>query len=70
MPVLFKEISDDLGLDLVQIGAVWGILVLGSVFVMPLGGWLCDRLGVRLTLILVSILAGLSGALRGLWLIL
>jgi MFS family permease len=65
MPVLFKEISDDLGLDLVQIGAVWGMLVLGSVFVMPLGGWLCDRLGVRLTLILVSILAGLSGALRG-----
>jgi MFS family permease len=66
MPVLFKEISDDLGLDLVQIGAVWGILVLGSVFVMPMGGWLCDRLGVRLTLILVSILAGVTGALRGL----
>jgi ACS family glucarate transporter-like MFS transporter len=66
MPVLFKEISDDLGLDLVQIGAVWGILVLGSIFIMPLGGWFCDRLGVRRTLILVSILAGLTGALRGL----
>ena len=26
MPVLFKEISDDLGLNLVQVGTVWGMM--------------------------------------------
>jgi len=25
MPVLFKEITDDLGLSLVQVGTIWGI---------------------------------------------
>ena len=30
MPVLFKEISEDLGLDLVQVGTVWGMNALAG----------------------------------------
>jgi len=26
MPVLFQEISEDLGLSLVQIGSIWGLM--------------------------------------------
>jgi len=65
MPVLFKEISGELGLDLVQIGVVWGMISFGSIFVMPIGGLLSDRLGVKRTLVLFCFLAGLTGALRG-----
>lgn len=66
MPVLFKEISDELGLDLVQIGATWAIVPLASIAVMPIGGLLCDRFGIKSTMVLTCFLAGLTGALRGL----
>ena len=66
MPALFKEISDDLGLDLVQIGTVWGISGLAGVFVSIPGGMLSDRFGVRRFLIILCILVGITGALRGL----
>jgi MFS family permease len=66
MPVLFKEISDDLGLNLVQIGTVWGIASLAGVFVSLLGGVLSDRFRVKLFLSVICILVGLTGALRGL----
>jgi MFS family permease len=66
MPVLFKEISGELGLDLVQIGTVWGMLSLGSVFIIPIGGLISDRFGVKSTIVLVCFLTGLTGALRGL----
>ena len=32
MPVLFKEISDEMGLSLVQLGAVWGMGGLAGIF--------------------------------------
>jgi MFS family permease len=66
MPVLFKEISEDLGLSLVQIGTVWGIGSLAGVFVSLIGGLLGDRFGVRLILSVSCILVGITGALRGL----
>jgi len=66
MPVLFKEISDDLGLSLVQIGTVWGISSLAGVFVSLIAGLLGDRFGVRLILSVSCILVGITGALRGL----
>lgn len=66
MPVLFQEISEDLDLSLVQIGTVWGIASLAGVFFSILGGVLGDRFGVRLILPLSCILAGVTGALRGL----
>ena len=66
MPVLFKEISTDLGLSMVAIGVVWGMDPLAGVFIGLPGGLIADRFGVRLSMTVVCILAGLFGALRGL----
>lgn len=65
MPVLFKEISDDLGLSLVQIGTVWGMASLAGVFVSLLVGLLSDRFNVKIVLAVCSLLVGVTGALRG-----
>jgi MFS family permease len=65
MPVLFKEISDDLGLSLVQIGTIWGLGSLAGIFVSIIAGVLSDRFGIKLVLSVFSILVGISGALRG-----
>ena len=48
MPPLFKEIADDLGLNLVDIGMIWGVASLAGLFVSILGGILSDRLNVKL----------------------
>ena len=66
IPVLFKEISEDLNLSLVQLGTVWGIANAAGVFVLLIGGLLADRFGVRLVLTVACFLGGLAGALRGL----
>jgi NNP family nitrate/nitrite transporter-like MFS transporter len=66
MPVLFKEISDDLSLDLVQIGTIWGISSLAGVFVSLIGGVLSDKFGVKVILTVFCIMVGITGSLRGL----
>lgn len=66
IPVLFKEISEDIGLSIVEIGAIWGMDPLAGVFIALPGGLIADRFGVKRTMVLVSILAGIFGALRGL----
>ena len=66
MVVLFKEMSIDLNLSLVDIGAVWGMDPLAGVFVSLIGGLLVDRFGIRKTVAVVCLLAGIIGALRGL----
>jgi len=66
MPVLFKEISEDLNLNLVQIGTVWGMAPLSGIFVVLISGILSDRFGVNRTLSVACFLAGLAGAMRGL----
>jgi CP family cyanate transporter-like MFS transporter len=66
MPVLFKEISDDLGLSLVQIGTIWGVANLAGIFMSVIGGVISDRLGLRVLLTVFCILVGITGALRGL----
>jgi MFS family permease len=66
MPVLFKEISDDLGLDLVQIGSIWGISNLAGVFISIIAGVLSDRFSARLFISISCVLVGITGALRGL----
>lgn len=66
MPVLFKEISEDLGLNLVQIGVVWGISSLTGSITGLIGGALGDRFGVRRTMTIACLLAGITGAMRGL----
>lgn len=65
MPVLFKEISSDLHLSLTQIGAIWGLDPLAGVFIGLPGGLLADRFGIKRTLVVVCILAGVFCAIRG-----
>ena len=65
MPVLFPEISEDLGLSMVAIGTIWGMDPLAGVFLGLPGGLLADRLGVKRMLTVVCVLAGVFGALRG-----
>ena len=65
MPVLFPEIAEDLDLNIVQLGTVWGMVGFGAIFVVLIGGLLGDRFGVKRTLSLICFLAGLAGASRG-----
>jgi NNP family nitrate/nitrite transporter-like MFS transporter len=66
LPVLFKEISDELQLSLVQIGAIWGMAPLAGMFSGLMGGMFGDRFGTRRTLTVLCLLAGVAGASRGL----
>ena len=66
MPVLFSEIVADLGLTLVQVGAVWGMVAFAGLFTGLAGGIVGDRFGTKRTLVLACLLLGLAGASRGL----
>ncbi len=66
MPALFQEISDELGLSLVQIGTVWGMGNLAGIFVSLAGGIIGDRFSAKWILTVSCILVGITGALRGL----
>jgi MFS family permease len=66
MPVLFDEISADLGLSLVQVGWIWGVGSVLGIFVGLIGGPLGDRFGPRRTLAVACLLLGVAGAARGL----
>jgi len=66
LPVLFKEISEDLDLSLVQIGTVWGAASLAGIFVSLIGGILSDRFRVKFLLSVTCLLVGITGASRGL----
>ncbi len=65
LSVLFEEISRDLGLDVIQIGMVWGIGALPGIVTVLLGGVISDQFGPRRILIIMCILVGAAGALRG-----
>ena len=66
MPVLFAEIAADLGLSLVQIGAIWGTVSFAGLFAGLAGGIIGDRFGTKRTLTLACLLIGLAGASRSL----
>jgi predicted MFS family arabinose efflux permease len=66
MPVLFSEIADELGLNVVQIGAIWGFSSIAGIFSIILAGLAVDRFGAKRTLAVACLLAGVFGALRGL----
>jgi NNP family nitrate/nitrite transporter-like MFS transporter len=65
LPVLFQEISEDLDLNLVQIGVIWGIGALPGILTSLVGGAIGDRFGTRRTLTIACFLIGIAGALRG-----
>jgi cyanate permease len=65
MSVLFKEISEKLGLSLVQIGVVWGTPAFSGLLIVFFGGLLSDRYGARRVIGIACLLAGIAGALRG-----
>ncbi len=66
MPVLFKQISTDLDLNVVSLGTIWGVDPLAGIFVGLPGGLLVDRFGMKRTMTVICILAGIFCALRGL----
>ena len=66
MPVLFDEISAELGLSLVQVGWIWGAGSVLGILVGLIGGPLGDRFGPRRTLAIACLLMGIAGAARGL----
>jgi NNP family nitrate/nitrite transporter-like MFS transporter len=66
MPVLFDEISLELGLNLVQVGWIWGAGSVLGILVGLIGGPLGDRFGPRRTLTVACLLSGIAGAARGL----
>ncbi|MEM8862345.1 MAG: MFS transporter [Chloroflexota bacterium] len=66
VPVLFAEIAADLDLNVVQLGVVWGSVSLSSMIIGLIGGALSDRFGAKPSIILVCVLIGIFGSLRGL----
>ncbi len=65
LSVLFSEIQRDLGLNLVQVGWIWGIGSVMGIVVALIGGPLSDQLGARVTLIGAIAILSIFGALRG-----
>jgi len=63
--VMSKEISDDLQLNLVQVGVMWGAVSLPGIVASLLGGMVCDKFGSKRVLVVGSLLAGLMGMARG-----
>ncbi len=66
LPVLFDEISADIGLNLVQVGWIWGIGSAMGILVGLIGGPVGDRFGPRRTLAVACLFIGIAGAARGL----
>ena len=66
MSVLAKEISEELSLNLVQVGIVWGVGSVPAILTSLLGGAVGDKVGPKRVLIVSSLLSGLLGAARGL----
>jgi len=66
LPVLFDEISAELGLSLVQVGWIWGAGSVLGILMGLIGGPVGDRFGPRRTLAVACLLMGLAGAARGL----
>jgi MFS family permease len=66
LPVLFKDISRDLNLSLVEVGLIWGIAALPGIFTSLAGGAIGDRFGPKRILTAGCLLVGIVGGLRGL----
>ena len=65
MSVLFKEVAEDLGMNLVEVGIVWGMPNFAALFIVFVAGLFADRFGAVRVMGIACILAGIFGALRG-----
>ena len=65
LSAMFAEIADSLGLDLIDIGVIWGVGSAMGIFTALLGGAFIDLYGTRRTLVVLCLATGISGALRG-----
>jgi cyanate permease len=65
MTVLFKEIAADLGLNLVQVGIIWGMPAFAGLLFVFTGGLLTDRFGAIRVMGIACIVSGILGAFRG-----
>ena len=65
LSALFSEIADSLGLDLIQIGVIWGVGSVMGIFTSLVGGTFIDQFGTRRTLVALCLATGITGALRG-----
>ena len=64
MPVLFNEISAELGLSLVEVGWIWGFSAVSGFFTVFISGLLADRFGAKCMLIFACSMSGLAGFKR------
>ena len=65
LPPLFIEITESLNMSMTQMLTVWAMDPLAGVFTSLGGGLLIDKFGVKRTLAAACLLAGITGALRG-----
>ena len=65
MPVLFKEMSAELGLNLVEVGTIWGVVSLGGFMMLLIGGMMGDRFPLKRILTTAIFFSGVAGVLRG-----
>lgn len=65
MSVMAREIADDLHLDLVQVGIIWGAGGLLGIVTGLLGGMIGDIVGPKRVLIAGTLLGGVLGMARG-----
>jgi len=66
LSVLFSEITEDIHLNLVQVGLIWSIGMLPAMFMSMIGGAITDRFGPKKVMIVAVLLISLTGAARGL----
>ncbi|MCY4071570.1 MAG: MFS transporter [Chloroflexi bacterium] len=66
LSAMFSEIAESLDLDLLQIGAIWGVGTVMGIFMSLLGGSFVDYFGTRRMLVSLCLATGITGALRGL----
>ena len=59
LPVLFKEIMDELGLSIFEIGTVWGMDSFAGALVALPAGLLIDRFSIKYVTSITCILIGL-----------
>ena len=65
LSALFSEIAASLGLDLIQIGVIWGVGMVMGIFTSFIGGSLIDYFGTRHALVFMCLAAGVFSAARG-----